>query len=63
MQQTSQVDGKVPRVGSESFFGATSAKTGGLQASEKVFAEVGSKAIESAAYRSLMHAQKLGDLT
>jgi len=63
LQKTSQVDGKVARVGAESFFGAASAEARGLQALEKAFAEFGSKAVEFAAYRSLMHPQKLGDLT
>jgi hypothetical protein len=62
LQKTSQVDGKVARVGAESFFGAASAETRDLQALEKAFAEFDSKAINFAAYRSLMYPQKLGDL-
>lgn len=63
MQKTSQVEAKVARVGAESFFRAASAETRGLQALQKTFAEFDSKAIEFTAYRSLMHPQKLGDLT
>jgi hypothetical protein len=63
LQKTSQVDGNVARVGAEGFFGATSAETRGLQALQETFAELGSKAIEFAAYRSFMYLQKLGDLT
>jgi hypothetical protein len=63
LKKTSQADGKVARIGAERFFGATSAETQSLQVLQEAFPHVNSKAIQFAAYRSLMHSQKLGNLT
>ena len=62
LQQIWEIDGEIARVSAKGFFGGTFAEAPGLQGFEKAFTEVDGEAFEFAAYRSLVHTQKLSDL-
>jgi len=61
LQQSSQVEGEIARIGEHGFFGGAAAEATGLELFEELLVDVCSEALEFAADGGLMHAEQAGD--